>query len=231
MPPGIRILGSKQHNLLLTRSSTLHPRPYKYCYRCVHLHPAHAHGVERATPETPAYWPPHHLRCWISVSPFPSLHPIPFCIRREHRVAIDKTTSVCVAGALRLYYSIITDKSPDTPWEGFYLWTWESIEINLGIVCASAPCLKSMISRLVPKFFSSQASSSDFRSLEMESRLRGQRVTGGGAKRDVGRGFVMTTITAGKGMDGGESQDDLTEGRGYGVERVMVAKGGVHDMA
>ncbi|KAE9379385.1 hypothetical protein N431DRAFT_434387 [Stipitochalara longipes BDJ] len=145
---------------------------------------------------------------------------------------------VCVAGALRLYYSIITDKSPDTPWEGFYLWTWESIEVNLGIVCASAPCLKSMISRIVPRFFSSQNSSSDFASLEMASRLRDKRERtgmGGVGGIDKGRGFVMTTVTAGRSGrkvgGGGESQDDLTDGWVNGHERVLIAKADVHDMA
>jgi hypothetical protein len=137
---------------------------------------------------------------------------------------------------LRLYYSIITDKSPDTPWEGFYLWTWESIEVNLGIVCASAPCLKSMISRILPKFFSSQASSSDFQSLEVASRLRERKGVGMGGigGMDKGRGFVMTTVTAGRGgrrVGEGESQDDLTGGWANPHGPVLVAKGGVHDMA
>lgn len=51
----------------------------------------------------------------------------------------------------------------------------------------------------------------------------------------MGRGFVMTSVTAGRSGrkvgGGGESQDDLTEGRGYGLERVLVAKVDVHDMA
>jgi hypothetical protein len=129
--------------------------------------------------------------------------------------------SVCVAGALRLYYSIITDKSSDTPWEGFYLWTWESVEVNLGIVCASAPCLKSLITRIVPKLFSSHPSN-DFQSLSLPaSHARDDRTDRFGAeRRDAGKGFVMTTITAGRsGKIGGgrsESQDDLTDGLGYG---------------
>ncbi|KAH8778273.1 hypothetical protein F5882DRAFT_440670 [Hyaloscypha sp. PMI_1271] len=147
---------------------------------------------------------------------------------------------VCVAGALRLYYSITTDKSPDTPWEGFSLWIWESIEINLGIVCASAPSLKSFLTRLVPKLFSSKNSnpSNDFPSFEREgagySRGKGTERLGTG-RRDAGRGFTMTTVTAGrsarKGGGGSESQDDLTAGWEGGSERVLIAKVDVHDMA
>lgn len=143
---------------------------------------------------------------------------------------INRMNRVCVAGALRLYYSIITDKAPDTPWEGFYLWTWESIEINLGIVCASIPCLKSLITRLAPKLFSSHPSA-DFQSHPRDER----NDTFGTGRRAVGKGFVMTTITAGrsgKKMGGrSESQDDLTQGLEYGHERVLVAKMVVHEMA
>jgi hypothetical protein len=139
-----------------------------------------------------------------------------------------------------LYYSIITDKSPDTPWEGFYLWTWESIEINLGIVCASAPCLKSLITRIVPKLFSSHPSTNfpSFSTADRGSRF-GAGIGGGGAgRRSVSKGFVMTTVT-GSTRDsstrqggGSESQDDLTE---HPEERwdecVLVAKADGYDMA
>jgi hypothetical protein len=148
---------------------------------------------------------------------------------------INTINRVCVAGALRLYYSIITDKSPDTPWEGFYLWTWESIETNLGIVCASAPCLKSLVTRLVPKLFSSHPSN-DFPSLSITGNPRDERTDRFAIGRgNAGKGFVMTNITAGRSGKkvGGrsESQDDLTDGLEYGHERVLVAKANVYDMA
>lgn len=66
---------------------------------------------------------------------------------------------VCVSGALRLYYSITNEKSDDATWEGFNLWTWESIEVNLGIVCASAPCLKALIARVLPRLMPSHSAS------------------------------------------------------------------------
>jgi hypothetical protein len=180
--------------------------------------------------------------------PFPLFPPKPplFGLRlrlplsERYTTGGNKTNRVCVAGALRLYYSITTDKSPDTPWEGFSLWIWESIEINLGIVCASAPSLKSFLTRLVPKFFSSQNSnpSNDFPSFEREgagySRGKGTGRLGTG-RRGADRGFTMTTVTAGrsarKGGGRSESQDDLTAGWEGGSERVLVAKVDVHDMA
>lgn len=187
-----------------------------------------------------------HSPCFPSRFPSSLPSPILFGLRLRlplsdrYTTGVNKTNRVCVAGALRLYYSITTDKSPDTPWEGFSLWIWESIEINLGIVCASAPSLKSFLTRLVPKLFSSQNStpSNDFPSFEREragySRGKGTERLGTG-RRDAGRGFTMTTVTAGrsarKGGGGSESQDDLTAGWEGGSERVLVAKVDVHDMA
>lgn len=57
---------------------------------------------------------------------------------------------VCVSGGLRLYYTILTQKSDDSPWIGFAMYTWEATEVNLGIVCASAPPLKALIRHIIP---------------------------------------------------------------------------------
>ncbi|CZR65542.1 uncharacterized protein PAC_15442 [Phialocephala subalpina] len=121
---------------------------------------------------------------------------------------------VCVAGALRLYYSILTDKSSDTPWEGFYLWTWESIEINLGIVCASAPCLKAFVTRIVPRLLGSIGGSNigtGSGRVELGSLESGRRAEGRGGMK-------------GKERERGESEDNLTDGH----ECVLVAKVDVH---
>ena len=94
-----------------------------------------------------------------------------------------------------------------------------------------------MLTRLIPTLFSSHPSS-DFPSLSgpghtFDGRAGVERMANG--KRDPRRGFVMTTITAGrsgKGLDErGESQDDLTDGSGSGHGRSLDAKIDVHDMA
>ncbi len=149
-----------------------------------------------AAAETATYRPSSYLWRWIPVRPFPSC-PLVLPLRRN--------PSVCVAGALRLYYSIITERSPDTTWEGFYLWIWEAIEINGGIVCASAPCLKSLISRILPRIFPSHASASQpLPSFETADPGTGRK------------GYLMTNITTGRSRNAGvvsqsESQVDLTE--------------------
>jgi hypothetical protein len=140
---------------------------------------------------------------------------------------------VCVAGALRLYYTIATNSSTDSPWEGFYLWTWEGIEVNLGIVCASAPCLKSLVARVVPRIFTSQYDSAGiWQSGGSNSATAGPHRQlgtgqnrggcGGGAfgrqRKDSEDGYILGSTTMigrdGEGLkDRGESQDSLTDDR------------------
>lgn len=36
---------------------------------------------------------------------------------------------------------------------GYYMYTWEAIEVNLGIICASAPPLKALTQRILQKHF------------------------------------------------------------------------------
>jgi hypothetical protein len=137
---------------------------------------------------------------------------------------------VCVAGALRLYYSILTDKSPDTSWEGFYLWTWESIEINLGIVCASAPCLKSLITRIVPKLFSSNPST-NLPSFSTTGNDRFKRFGMGETRDGGGRGYALSEVVVEGVGDRESSRDDWTDGREFSHECVLVANVDAHNMS
>ena len=62
---------------------------------------------------------------------------------------------VNIAGGLRLYYSIVVNDSKDGTWSGFKLWTWEAVEVDLGIACACAPALKPLLLRWFPKLMRS----------------------------------------------------------------------------
>lgn len=53
-----------------------------------------------------------------------------------------------------MYYSSKTVKSTDFTWLGYETWTWEAIEINLGIICGCIPCIKPLIVRIFPRFLS-----------------------------------------------------------------------------
>lgn len=55
--------------------------------------------------------------------------------------------SVCIFGTLRLIYSITTDSSSDYTWQAFYLWLFAALELDLAIICASAPALKMFVIR------------------------------------------------------------------------------------
>jgi len=61
------------------------------------------------------------------------------------------SNSVCIAGAVRSYYSVMVNDSYDPTWGGFDLWTWEAVEVDLGIACACAPAVKPLLIRWFPK--------------------------------------------------------------------------------
>ncbi|KAH7327502.1 hypothetical protein BKA65DRAFT_481201 [Rhexocercosporidium sp. MPI-PUGE-AT-0058] len=56
---------------------------------------------------------------------------------------------VCIFGTLRLIFSLTVDVSSDYTWEGFYLWLFAALELDLGIICASAPALKMFVVRTI----------------------------------------------------------------------------------
>jgi hypothetical protein len=123
-----------------------------------------------------------------------------------------------------LYYSIVVNDSQDGTWSGYYLWTWEAVEIDLGIVCACVPALKPLLLRWFPKLMHSvfgQTSSNPSRKglsaggngtfIPMNS-TRNVRGTIG-----IGEGETRTHVYAGKFSlalrihKDGESEESLTD--------------------
>ena len=118
---------------------------------------------------------------------------------------------VNIAVGLRLYYSIVVNDSKDGTWTSFQLWTWEAVEVDLGIACACAPALKPLLLRWFPKLmhsvFGANSSSNPSRKglsvarngtfLEMKSP-RGGRSMGGGAFTGNEEGVTRTHVYAGK---------------------------------
>ena len=122
-----------------------------------------------------------------------------------------------MAGSLRLYYSIRTNRSYDATWVGVDLSTWEAVEMNLGIVCASAPCLKALVARVIPKFLSSNNESVKTGGAE-PTCTRTKRSNLGYQIRDLESPYTLRSVviagTGGMRYEGkGESQEDLTDGR------------------
>lgn len=148
---------------------------------------------------------------------------------------------VCISGALRLYYTITTHRSSDPTWLGFYLWTWESVEINLGIVCASAPCLKAFFVKVFPKLGGS--SNGTIRNSSVMARMgRGGYVRSGsrGGDLDRSRGIceiyglsdIERTHTREKGIESRieeRSKSEESWDRGRDSEHVLVAKVDMHE--
>ncbi|KAH6640092.1 hypothetical protein BKA67DRAFT_486818, partial [Truncatella angustata] len=53
---------------------------------------------------------------------------------------------VVVAGCMRTYWvHYVEVETYDVTWEGFYLWIWAAVEVNLGVICGCAPVLKPLL--------------------------------------------------------------------------------------
>ncbi|KAI4595252.1 hypothetical protein KJ359_006926 [Pestalotiopsis sp. 9143b] len=53
---------------------------------------------------------------------------------------------VVVAGCMRSYWIYHVElETYDVTWEGFYLWIWAAVEVNLGVICGCAPVLKPLL--------------------------------------------------------------------------------------
>jgi len=132
------------------------------------------------------------------------------------------------AGAVRLYYSILTAQSADYTWMGYYLWTWEAIEINLGIICACIPGIKPLIVRILPSLLSygngSSVLPSNRKSFSLPIQTNGTKsrtLRNSRAPFDGSKSYVMGTITTattgktklgsiGHIAKGNESEENLT---------------------
>ena len=140
---------------------------------------------------------------------------------------------VCLAGVLRLYYSITTDVSNDSTWEGISLWTWETAELDLGIICASLPSLKKLITRIMPKIFGStvhaKTTSRPAVGYQLGSRPQQQEVwppSRSGARGSGNAEYILESVVNGRGVGVGherESQEELTKGHGR-KEGIIVTR-------
>jgi hypothetical protein len=60
---------------------------------------------------------------------------------------------VCVVSMLRLHALVVLAQHPeDSTWYSTSTAYWSAIEVNLAIVCASTPALKSLVVRVIPSF-------------------------------------------------------------------------------
>lgn len=53
---------------------------------------------------------------------------------------------VIIAGIMRNYWvHYVVYETYDVTWEGFYLWIWAAVEVNLGVICGCVPSLKILV--------------------------------------------------------------------------------------
>ncbi|KAF7864141.1 uncharacterized protein EAF02_010109 [Botrytis sinoallii] len=57
---------------------------------------------------------------------------------------------VCVAGAVRTYYTYVELISPDMTWDTYYVWISGTVELYVGIIGASVPPTKPFFTRYIP---------------------------------------------------------------------------------
>lgn len=53
---------------------------------------------------------------------------------------------VVVAGCIRMYWvHHVVEETYDVTWEGYDLWIWTAVEVNLGVICGCVPVLKALV--------------------------------------------------------------------------------------
>jgi hypothetical protein len=55
---------------------------------------------------------------------------------------------VVVAGTMRTYWVTLVVHTYDVTWNGYYMWIWTAVEVNLGVLCGCVPTLKPLFKSL-----------------------------------------------------------------------------------
>ncbi|KAJ6259390.1 hypothetical protein Dda_6291 [Drechslerella dactyloides] len=133
------------------------------------------------------------LDCWLWIMPVPVVWKVRLPLRQ--RVGLVAVFAlgffVCLAGALRLVYVIRTAYSYDRTWDGFSAWIWTAAESDVGIICASLPALKPLVTKITNFRFSEVTPSMGVyghrsRTLKRTTKKGGRRLPGGGTSRNLG---------------------------------------------
>ncbi|KAH8427739.1 putative integral membrane protein [Aspergillus melleus] len=66
---------------------------------------------------------------------------------------------VLITSILRLQSLLVISESSDPTYDNVGAATWSAIECNVAIICASLPGIRALISRLIPRFFSTRSGS------------------------------------------------------------------------
>ncbi|EQB56978.1 hypothetical protein GCG54_00002953 [Colletotrichum gloeosporioides] len=111
----------------------------------------------------------------IVVIPIPLIRTLQ--ISRKQKIALIMVFAVggfvCITSIIRLRSLYEISISPDTSRDGVHIATWSGIEINVAIICASAPALKPLIAKAFPKLLAS-TQRSNMRSGQLYGRTAGE---------------------------------------------------------
>ncbi|KAF3019223.1 hypothetical protein E8E14_000506 [Neopestalotiopsis sp. 37M] len=132
---------------------------------------------------------------------------------------------VVVAGCIRSYWIYHVEvQTYDVTWEGFYLWIWAAVEVNLGVICGCAPVLKPLLFGVAQAKGSQYADNSGEKNSFAFSKLsRISRAKVGTLKRDGDtNGFItLNSLEAGKGDF--DSTDSVSKPAKAAVPGIVVS--------
>ncbi|KAF3911295.1 hypothetical protein ABW21_db0201130 [Orbilia brochopaga] len=117
------------------------------------------------------------LDCWLWIMPVPVVWKVRLPIRQ--RIGL---VAVFALGSLTAY-------SFDRTWDGFSAWIWTAAESDVGIICASLPALKPLITKITNFRFSEVTPSGVYgrsRTLKRSTKKGGRRLPSVGASRNLG---------------------------------------------
>ncbi|KAK6530975.1 hypothetical protein TWF281_007803 [Arthrobotrys megalospora] len=183
------------------------------------------------------------LDSWLWIMPLPVVWRVHLPMRQ--RVGLVGVFAlgffVCIAGALRLYYVAKTAYSYDKTWDGFSAWIWTALESDVGIICASLPALKPLVTK-VTKFKFSEATPSVYGLDHSKTKNMGNRksgINGGGirlpsraASRNLGSRNQLTQLESiWDGSDEVICETEIKGGAGPKKQDKQHQQAGVYQMS
>lgn len=100
----------------------------------------------------------------IIILPMPVLRSLDLPLKQKRALMLVFALGgfVCIVSILRLQSLVTISNSTDPTFDNPPAATWSSIEINVGLICASLPALRQLLSQLFPSVFSSSLRASKY---------------------------------------------------------------------
>jgi hypothetical protein len=119
--------------------------------------------------------------------------------------------SAAIASVCRLHALYVLTKTTDVPWDSPETTIWSTIELNIGIICASIPTLRAFFIRIWPKAFLSSFNSRKT-AIGNSKETKGQFYNLEGTVR-VKKNVAVESIVVSEGEDEITSQSSSHTGR------------------